>query len=95
MKHARVSEGYLIFQRSITFLDEWLFYGLLVFLLVTERWLLMVPVTILGATFIWISYKRQWAMEEQRFGGLWKTDMYLHHDEDAPTETTDEGQAAA
>jgi hypothetical protein len=75
MEHERVSEDYLIFQRKVTFLDEWLFYGLLLYLFVNQHWGMMVPVGILGATFIWISYKRQWAMEEQRFGGLWKTDM--------------------
>ncbi len=84
--HERVSESYLIFQRGITALDEWGFYALLVFLLVTGRFLLMIPVGIVGAILIWISYKRQWAMEEQRFGSLWETDMYLHHEDDSGIE---------
>lgn len=82
MEHERVSETYLIFQRTVTFLDEWLFYGLLLYLFVNQHWWMMVPVTILGASFIWNSYKRQWAMEEQRYGALWETDMYLHHEDE-------------
>ena len=91
MEHTRVSEGYLIFQRAVTFLDEWLFYGLLLYLFVNQYWLIMIPVALLGSTFIWISYKRQWAMEEQRFGPLWKTDIYLHHDKEESPELTKSG----
>lgn len=85
MEHQRVSETYLIFQRIITFLDEWLFYGLLLYLFVNQHYYMMVPVVPIGATFVWVSYKRQWAMEEQRFGELWSTDMYLHHDGEEPS----------
>lgn len=66
----RYSERWLIFQRIITFLDEWLFYGLLVYLFVNEHWIVMVPVTVIGAAIIWNSYRRQWAMETRHFGAL-------------------------
>jgi hypothetical protein len=62
------SEEYLIAQREILFRDEWLFYGLLLTLFLLKHWYIMVPVVILGATFVLVSYHRQWAMEAQRFG---------------------------
>jgi len=65
-----VSETYLIFQRIITFLDEWLFYALLTFLFVREHYVMMSVVAILGSILILNSYRRQWSMEEQRFGPL-------------------------
>lgn len=68
------SEWYLIEQRKLLFKDEWLFYGLLVLLFFTNHWYMMVPVTILGASFVLYSYKRQWEMEEMRFGGCVRQD---------------------
>jgi hypothetical protein len=68
MTHEPPSETYLIFQRAVTFLDEWLFYGLLLYLFVNEHFVMMVPVAILGAIFILNSYRLMWAMEKQRFG---------------------------
>lgn len=64
------SEWYLIEQRKLLFKDEWLFYALLALLFFTNHWYMMVPVSILGATFVLYSYKRQWEMERQRFGPL-------------------------
>ena len=64
------SEFYLAIQRAFTFLDEWLFYGLLLYLYTHDHLLLMVPVTILGASFVLMSYRRQWAMERLTFGRL-------------------------
>ena len=64
------SERYLIFQRTITFLDEWLFYGLLLYLFVNEHYGMLCVVALLGAIFILNSYRRMWGMEKQRFGRL-------------------------
>jgi hypothetical protein len=69
------SESYLIFQRIITFLDEWFFYGLLLFLLVNKQWLWMTPAVLVGAGCIWHSYQRLWAMEDKRFGPLFEEDQ--------------------
>lgn len=64
----QISERYLIFQRAMTFLDEWLFYGLLLYLFERGHMGLLMVVALLGACFVANSYKRQWAMEEKRFG---------------------------
>ena len=77
----QVSELYLIFQRTVTFFDEWLFYGLLLYLFVNSYWLMFALVVLVGVPIIWNSYRRQWAMEEARFGPLIETDMFLHEDE--------------
>lgn len=64
----QISERYLIFQRLMTFCDEWLFYGLLLYLFERGHTAMLVCVAFLGACFVANSYKRQWAMEEKRFG---------------------------
>lgn len=68
MEWHQPSEHYLIFQRTVTFLDEWLFYGLLLYLFVNNHWNVMIPVVGFGGVFILNSYKRQWEMERARFG---------------------------
>ncbi len=83
MKRKPVSEGYLIFQRSVTFLDEWLFYGLLLFLYLNQHFLMLTLVAPIGGFFIWNSYKRQWAMEKKRFGDI-------HSGEDRPMKVASE-----
>ena len=89
MKHEPPSETYLIFQRAVTFLDEWLFYGLLLYLFVNGHYYMMPVVAALGGTFVWNSYKRQWAMESQRFGPL-TPDCYSSDDERSPCRTQDD-----
>lgn len=64
----QISERYLIFQRVMTFCDEWLFYGLLLYLFERGHYGMLVPVACLGTLFVANSYKRQWAMEAKRFG---------------------------
>lgn len=66
----QISERYLIFQRVMTFLDEWLFYGLLLYLFESGHFRLMAVVACLGTIFVANAYKRQWAMEAKRFGQL-------------------------
>lgn len=66
----QISERYLIFQRVMTFLDEWLFYALLLFLFEREHMVMLAVVALLGATFTINSYRRQWRMEAKRFGSL-------------------------
>jgi len=83
MERRTVSEGYLIFQRSVTFLDEWLFYGLLLFLFLNQHFLMLILVAPVGGLFIWNSYKRLWVMEKQRFGNL-------HSGEDVPMKVASE-----
>ena len=75
MNHKPRSEGYLIFQRIITFLDEWFFYGLLLYLLANRQWLFLSLVILIGAGCIWCSYRRLWAMEAKRFGPLFDEDQ--------------------
>lgn len=81
MQHERPSEEYLIAQRKILFLDEWLFYGLLLALFLLNHWYIMAPVAILGAVFVLNSYRRQWAMEGMRFGPL-KPQAHVQFDEE-------------
>lgn len=65
------SEKFLLTHRLFTFFDEWLFYGVLLLLYFSGKmeedpvvfWI----VTALGATFILISYAKQWYMEAMRF----------------------------
>jgi len=64
------SETYLIFQRTVTFLDEWMFYGLLLYLFIYIHDGLGLVVAAVGALAIRYSYKRMWAMEKMRFGPL-------------------------
>lgn len=64
----QISERYLIFQRVMTFLDEWLFYGLLLYLYMNDRLVMMFVVATIGGAFVANSYRRQWAMEASRFG---------------------------
>jgi hypothetical protein len=68
------SEWYLIEHRKLLFKDEWLFYTILLLLFFTDHWLMMIPVTILGAAFVLLSYRRQWGMEAMRFGGCIRED---------------------
>ena len=68
MERHQPSERYLIFQRTITFLDEWLFYGLMLYLFVNNYWNILLPVAGLGTAFLLNSYKRQWDLEKARFG---------------------------
>lgn len=69
----QISERYLIFQRLMTFFDEWLFYLLLLYLFERGHMGMLLVVTILGTVFVAHSYKRQWTMEEKRFGPLTDT----------------------
>jgi hypothetical protein len=69
----QISERYLIFQRVMTFLDEWLLYGLLLYLFVNDHLAMMVVVAVIGGTFVANSYRRQWAMEASRFGPVTDT----------------------
>lgn len=65
------SEKFLLTQRLFTFLDEWLFYGVLILLYFHGKmekdpvifWL----VVFLGGSFILVSYIKQWYMETIRF----------------------------
>lgn len=63
----RPSEKFVLTHRLYTFLDEWLFYLVLILLFYTEHYAMMVPVTIYGAIAIYISYKRQWRFEKELF----------------------------
>ena len=78
MNDKRYTEEYVTFQRKITFFDEWLFYGLLLYLFVNKHWVMMIPVTLIGGTIIWYSYRRLWAMEEQIFGPVFVEDSEDH-----------------
>jgi hypothetical protein len=65
------SEKYLLIHRLFTFFDEWLFYGVLLLLyfsgIMKEDPAVFWIVTTLGASFILISYAKQWYMEAMRF----------------------------
>ena len=66
---AKPSEKFVLVHRFFTFLDEWLFYVVLLILLYTGffySFLFLVagiPVVIYGGIVIWVSYKRQWEFE--------------------------------
>ncbi len=60
------TEKFLLVQRLFTFLDEWLFYGLLLFLYVNDYdafW----PVVAIGGLMIGLSYYKLWTMEREIF----------------------------
>lgn len=65
------TERFLLIQRLFTFLDEWLFYGVALYLYhlaypgcwIPAFWI----VAVLGSIFIIISYAKQWHMEAMRF----------------------------
>lgn len=61
------TESYLKFHRVITFLDEWLFYSLLLFLYLFGHMTLFYIVLPVGTTFIIVSYIKMWYMEAMRF----------------------------
>jgi hypothetical protein len=61
------SEKFLIFHRTITAIDEWLFYALLLFLYLNGHTSIMWIVAPLGTLFIVISYAKMWYMEAMRF----------------------------
>ena len=65
------SEKFLLIQRLFTFLDEWLFYGLLTLLYFHGKMetdpVIFGIVGFLGGTFILISYIKQWYTEAMRF----------------------------
>ena len=62
------SEHFLIFQRIITFLDEWIFYALITFLFFNNVTLwIFIPAIVIGAMAIIKSYKRLWAWEDMRY----------------------------
>lgn len=67
---ARPSEKYVLIQRLYTFLDEWLFYCVLLGLLAAgyfvDKYFLLygIPVVIYGAVCIGYSYKRLWDLEK-------------------------------
>jgi hypothetical protein len=65
------SEKFLLTQRMFTFLDEWLFYGLLTLLYFNGKMesdpFLFWAVAVLGGSFMVISYVKQWFMEAMRF----------------------------
>lgn len=66
---AKISEKFVLTHRWITFLDEWLFYVVLLVLLYTGFFysflflIAGIPVVIYGGIVIWVSYKRQWEFE--------------------------------
>lgn len=66
----QISERYLIFQRVMTFLDEWLLYGLLLYLFERGYLAMLAAVACIGGLAVLTSYRRQWAMEAKRFGEL-------------------------
>lgn len=61
------SERFLLLHRLFTFLDEWLFYLLLIFWWVRSDWIALAITAVLGTIFVLYSYKRQWAWEDARF----------------------------
>ena len=65
------SEMFLLTQRAFTFLDEWLFYGLLFLLysrgIIEEEPVLFWTVAVIGGLLIAISYIKQWRLESLRF----------------------------
>lgn len=64
------SETYLMFQRIITFLDEWLFYLLLLYLFENNYIVAFTVTAIIGSFMMAISYLKQWHIESQRFFDL-------------------------
>lgn len=61
------SDTFLLVHRLFTFLDEWLFYGLLLYLLETGHTTALVMAVIIGIPMMIISYSRQWLMETNRY----------------------------
>ncbi len=61
------SEKYLLIHRLFTFLDEWLWYGVLLVLFFTGNYIMTGVVFIFGAVFNIVSYNNQWEMENKRF----------------------------
>ncbi len=67
---AKPTEKYILVQRLFTFLDEWLFYTVLLILLFADYFfdkcflLYGIPVVIYGAICIGYSYKRLWNLEK-------------------------------
>ncbi|MHA1839876.1 MAG: hypothetical protein ACTSYO_07995 [Candidatus Ranarchaeia archaeon] len=56
-----------MFQRFMTFLDEWLLYLLLVIFFIKELYVGLVLAAVVGVPLIIFSYKKQWALEKSRF----------------------------
>jgi amino acid permease len=61
------SESYILKQRLFTFVDEWLFYGLLFWLILNGYTGLAITTGIIGFLMIATSYQRLWGYEEIRF----------------------------
>lgn len=72
MDHKIPSEDYLLSQRKITGWDEAMLYGACLALLFSQNYWALIPVLLFGGPAVWISYKRLWAMEEKRFGLIWR-----------------------
>ena len=63
------SEKFLLTQRLFTFLDEWLFYALLGYLIFSNASFVLVALTaIIGTAATLTSYARLWRYEQNRFG---------------------------
>ena len=59
-----------MFHRGVTFLDEWLFYSVLIFLFINSATLwIFIPVVLFGAAAIWKSYNRLWDWEDKKYEG--------------------------
>ncbi len=59
----RPSERFVLIHRLFTFLDEWLFYAVLLILWFSAEYAMFGMVLVVGTIFNSISYKRYWAME--------------------------------
>jgi len=68
MKDRHPSERFVLYHRLFTFLDEWLFYALLVILWFTREYHMFALVAVIGTTLTTVSYYRYWKLEAEMLG---------------------------
>jgi len=61
----RPSERFVLIHRLFTFFDEWLFYGLLLYLYVNEHYGMVVLTSVVGAVLVGYAYVRGWRLEDK------------------------------